>query len=140
MGYLKCLFNYYNKEYLIKSYLVSLFMSFIYINGLMVDGKIRVLFSIKSYKYILIAIIFSLFYPFAKGLYLQIKGSLLSDISVIFANIIVIFIAKVFMAIILWGFSVPLGIINIVLIYFKYNKSKVKIINEDITDEVEWFE
>lgn len=139
MRYIKYLFNYYNKEYLIKSYLVALFMAFLYISGILEGDKVDVLISVEGMKYIVIAIFFTILYPFAKGTYLSIKESLLSDIPIIFANILVIFIAKLFMAMILWGFSVPLGIANLIILYTKYRKNTVKIIKKDITGDIEGF-
>lgn len=139
MRYIKYLFNYYNKEYLIKSYLVALFMAFLYISGILEGDKVDVLISVEGMKYIIIAISFTILYPFAKGTYLSIKESLLSDIPIIFANIVVIFIAKLFMAMILWGFSVPLGIANLIILYTKYRKNTVKIIKKDITGDIEGF-
>ena len=139
MRYIKYLFNYYNKEYLIKSYLVALFMAFLYISGTLEGDKVDVLISVEGMKYIVIAISFTILYPFSKGTYLSIKESLLSEIPIIFANIIVIFIGKLFMAMILWGFSVPLWIVNLIIIYTKYRKNTVKIIKKDITGDIEGF-
>lgn len=40
---------------------------------------------------------------------------------------------------ILWGFSVPLGIVNLIIIYTKYRKNTVIIIKKDITGDIEGF-
>lgn len=131
MNYLKEIFKFYNGKYFIQSYLVSGVLAFFY---LVYRDASRALFSVECLPEMLFIIFSTLLYPFAKASYLYTKELLLPDDMVIVSYLALIYFAKVFMAMLIYTFAIPLGLINVAIIVVKYRKKK------KIDESIQWFE
>ena len=131
MNYIKQIFKFYDGRYFVQSYLVSLFMAFLHLLGR--EGR-GVLFSIKCLPEIVFIILSTLLYPFAKATYLYVKELLMPSDVVFISSIVVIFFAKIFMAMILYVFAIPFGLINVLIILIKYKRAN------KLKDDIQWYE
>lgn len=131
MSYLKRVFKFYNIKYFLQSYVVSIFLCFLYFNGRSGRG---LLFSLENLPELLFLIFSTLLYPFGKATYLYVKELFIPEGTVYINFLIVILLAKLFMAMVLYVFAIPLGALNILIIVLKYRKA------DDVNNSIDWYE
>ncbi|MBP2621369.1 hypothetical protein ACVRXQ_10630 [Streptococcus panodentis] len=74
-----------------------------------------------SYPALFLFLLFSLFYPFAMFVYESIVKLVMGD-SIFLIPILVILIWKIVRFFMIWLFSLPIGIIGLIYLYFAVNR------------------
>lgn len=139
MKKLEYIMKYYKIEHMIKFYIVGLIIASLSLFGIYNELEGRAIITILfTPKYFLFYSVSTLFYPFTMGVYLEFKYKIFRS------NSLFTIIIDVIIGIILFLFSIPIGMIKILLIYFSINdntgviRSDIEYKSQDKSDDITW--
>lgn len=139
MKKLEYIMKYYKIDHMIKFYIVGLIISFLYLSNVYNELQgmaLRIV--LFTPKYFPLFFVSTLLYPFTMGVYLEFKYKIFRS------NSLFTIIIDVIIGIILFLFSIPIGMIKILLIYFSINdntgviRSDIEYKSQDKSDDITW--